>query len=312
MSFVTLLVVAAAIVGAHGATPDEAFAGHQAPAGLQATRCLNTSVSNDETIGLHGASHAGTRSALHIVAGPPLTPPGTIPVSYHVSPTANDTTSTKIADDKTTSYNKTTNQMTRSANPNPPPLHPIGGCRVDTSAGTTAENTEAEAKNNNKATAQPCVRPGEPAKNHVVGGALLAPARVTPAALGVDTIETPGPRPSTPVIDTKSIADTGAAVATGGRPPGAPPDIMTPVRPPLTRTTARAPRHLQNHHEVPPPGDLVTTNNTAKNVEQGGFTLLSSARDDVGKEDEVRLRSSDSCALSYSTLTPNLKRLRRK
>ena len=286
MSFVTLLVVAAAIVGAHGATP-EAFAGRQAPAGLQAKQGLNTSVST-EIIGLHGASHAGTRGALHIVAGP-LTPPGTIPASYHVSPTANDTTSTKIADDKTTSYNKTTNQMTRSANPNPPPLHPIGGCRVDTSAGTTAENTEAEAKNNNKATAQPCVRPGEPAKNHVVGGALLAPARVTPAALGVDTIETPGPPPSTSVVDTKSIADTGAAVATGGRPPGAPPDIMTPVRPPLTRTTARAPRHLQNHHEVPPPGDLVTTNNTAKNVGQGSSTLLSSARDDVRKEDEVSL-----------------------
>ena len=292
MSFGTLLVVAAAIVGAHGATPDEAFAGRQASTSLQATRCLNTSVSN-ETIGLAGASsHAGTRSALHIVAGP-LTPPGTIPVSYRVSPTVNDTTSTKIADDKTTSYNKT-NQMTRSANPNPPPLHPIGGCRVDTSAGTTAENTEAEDKNNNKTTAQPCVRPGEPAKNHVVGGALLAPARVTPAVLGVDTtqdaVETPGSPPSPPVIDTKSIADTGAAVATGGRPPGVSPDIMTPVRPPWTRTTRALLRHLRNYHEVPPPGDLVTTNNTAKNVGQGGSTLLSSsARDDVGKEDEVSL-----------------------
>ena len=51
MSFVTLLVVAAAIVGAHGATP-EAFAGRQAPAGLQAKQGLNTSVST-ETIGLY-------------------------------------------------------------------------------------------------------------------------------------------------------------------------------------------------------------------------------------------------------------------
>ena len=101
MSLVNLLIIAAALAGAAGATPDEAFAG------LQATRGLNTSVSTETGAGLglmHGASDAGTRRGAQHIAVPPLMPSGTPPVSHHVSPTADDTTSTTIADDKTTSH----------------------------------------------------------------------------------------------------------------------------------------------------------------------------------------------------------------
>ena len=101
MSLVDLLIVAATLAGAAGATPNEAFAG------LQATRGLNTSVSTETGAGLglmHGASDAGTRRGAQHIAVPPLKPSGTPPVSHHVSPTADDTTSTTTADDKTTSH----------------------------------------------------------------------------------------------------------------------------------------------------------------------------------------------------------------
>ena len=75
-------------------------------------------------------------------------------------------------------------------------------------------------------------------------------------------------------------------LATGGRSPspGVAPDILTPEH-----RRASAPLHLHNHHQVPSPGDSVTTNNTAKSVEQGGFTLLPSARDDDDNKEEVSL-----------------------
>ena len=83
-------------------------------------------------------------------------------------------------------------------------------------------------------------------------------------------------------------------LATGGRSPspGVAPDILNPEH-----LRASAPRHLHNHHQVLPSGDSVTTNNTAKSVEQGGFTLLPSARDDDDNKEEVSL--SDSLCSSH-------------
>ena len=155
MSLVDLLIVAATLAGAAGATPNEAFAGLQASVGLQATRGLNTSVSTEAGAGLglmHGASDAGTRRGAQHIAVPPLTPPGTPPVSHHVSPTADDTTSTTIADDKTTPHKTrppaapcadTTHQQDAAETPKPPPSAPVISTKhiVDTDAAVpTAKN----------------------------------------------------------------------------------------------------------------------------------------------------------------------------
>ena len=86
--------------------------------------------------------------------------------------------------------------------------------------------------------------------------------------------------------DTEAKAPIKATTTIAQHPgPGVPPDTLAPACP----RVASAPRHLHTNDQVLPPEDSATTNNTAKNVGQGGCTLLPSARDNVGKDDEVSL-----------------------
>jgi len=132
----------------------------------------------------------------------------------------------------------------------------------------------------------PANRPGELTEiNHFGEPRVAAPAALPGDNVTVkDAAETPESPSSTPVINTKNTLDTGGVVATGNQPPGpgVPPDTRSPQ-------AASNPRHLHTNDQDLPPEDSATTNNTAKNVGQGGSTLLRSARDDAGKEDEVSL-----------------------
>ena len=220
-SLVPLFIVAAALAGASGATPDEAFAGHQAFAGHLATSSLD----GDQSCSCCAGASVG----------------------------------------------------------NPPWPRPVGACcRVDTSAGAIITNVNAEANLTAEATTTtqqhtrlPPVsrqgRPGEPI-SHARACTAQCTAQAAPTVDTIqDTAETPELTLSPSTINTKNIADKGAAV-TGGRPPDrVPTDILTtPGRP-----RACAPQHLHTNHQVLFPEDLVTTNNTANIVGQGDNTLPS-------------------------------------
>ena len=277
---VTLLVADAALVGPPVAAPTATFADDQA------TRGLRTVESAEKT-----CLYDGLRVLLPHAGGSPLTTRGTTPGPHRVPPTAEGTTK-DIADVKTMSY-KTTNEMTLTccagASAGQDPRHPNDGARrVGTSADATARNADTEAKIPIETTtiAQhprmcPAKRPGE-LINHFGEPRVAAPAALPGDDTVKDAAETPESTPSTPVINTKNTVDLGGAVATGTG--GRPPDTLTLSCP----LAASPPRHLHTNDQDLPPEDSATTNNTAKNVGQGS-TLLRSARDNVGKEDEVSL-----------------------
>ena len=290
MSLALMLVAAASLAGASSAAPNMTLAGHQAMCGLSAP------AESVETICLHvgtawhdGAHDAGSLVGAQHTAEPPLPPHGATHSPAHASPTAEDTKPTKdIADDKTPSY-KTTYHKTpftcAGASARPPTA---GECRVDTSTGATDQNAGAEATTTTTTPAPrmcPANRAGELTElNHLFGAphrlTPFTPARVDLATPGVDTTQdATEPPPSVRSINTKNTVNAGAA-ATGGCPPGAPPDTLAPAR-----ARASEPQHLHAGHQDLPPEDSVTTTNkpTAKIVGRCGSTVLPSARDDDDK-----------------------------
>ena len=296
MSLALMLVAAASFTGASSAAPNMTLAGHQAMCGLSApaesveTTCLHVGTAWHE-----GAHDAGSLVGAQHTAEPPLPPYSATPTSVHAPPPTMDTTPTKdIADDKTPSYKTTYYKMpftcAGTSAGHPPPT--AGECRVDTSAGATAENAEADAKipaTTTTTTPPPGVCPANRAGeltelNHLFGAphrlTPFTPARVDLATPGVDTTQdATEPPPSVRSINTKNTVNAGAA-ATGGCPPGAPPYILAPAR-----SRASEPQHLHAGHQDLPPEDSVTTTNkpTAKIVGRCGSTVLPSARDDDDK-----------------------------
>ena len=221
----------------------------------------------------------------HTAAGLPLPPPVITPAPHRVSPAAGDTTSIKIADaDKTTSSYKTTDKIKLTfthALWRPPPQV---GTKITTKAATTTDSRVRLAAS----------RPGYPAEMNHLFGAWPRPipsTRVVLAAQGVDAAKdaakTTEPEIielslSTPTIDTKYVADTGAA-ATGDRILAPSPDI----RP---RRAIRAPQHHHTSHKTIPPEDSVTTTKTRPRTRSSAAPRCShSARDDDDAEEEVSL-----------------------